>query len=329
MVEMADIARGDEAARRFLGQEPFTPVRWEEELPEESPFKQALRAFLAEFGHRGIYESEIANPRWREDPSYILNVVRSTFQTATLAKVRAGQKEKSASVRREIERRAPLHGRLVVRYWLGQAVAGAGLRELGRGMLVKLSGLGRRMLLDVGQRLANRGILVEPNDIFHCTRREVFSLLQGEWDGRGLAVLISERKILREDMEAQSPPDLIIDEVPQFVAPRNLDGGKVLTGIGVAAGTACGPAKILMTPHQGEKLAYGDVLVAPSTDPAWTPLFLRASAIVMETGGICSHGAIVAREYGIPAVVNVPGVLKVLNDGQQVTVDGDGGTVYL
>ncbi|MDA8334657.1 MAG: PEP-utilizing enzyme [Peptococcaceae bacterium] len=329
LVELAETARDDGAARRFLDRDPFCPLAWEEKLPEDSPFKLALRAFLAEFGHRGIYEAEIANPRWREDPSFILGAVRGTYRTASLAGIRAAQREKSASVRREVERHVPFPGRLAVRYWLGQALAGAALRELGKSMLVKPIELSRRLLLEVGRRLVERGVLAEPNDVFHCAGSEVSCLLQGEWDGRGLAVLVEERKIRQREMEAQSPPDVVIDEVPHRAAPAHPAGGRVLTGIGVAAGAASGMVRIVPTPVAGEKLTFGDVLVAPSTDPAWTPLFLRAAALVMETGGCVSHGAIVAREYGIPAVVNVPGVLGVLSDGQRVTVDGDAGKVYL
>jgi pyruvate,water dikinase len=80
-------------------------------------------------------------------------------------------------------------------------------------------------------------------------------------------------------------------------------------------------------PNDAAHLLQGDILVAPSTDPGWTPLFLRASAIVMETGGFLSHGAIVAREYGIPAVANIPGILNALQDGQRITVDGSMGRV--
>lgn len=108
-----------------------------------------------------------------------------------------------------------------------------------------------------------------------------------------------------------------------------LSTGSSLTGIGVAAGRAVGQARRIYHPHEGERLAYGDVLVAPSTDPAWTPLFLRASAVVMETGGVISHGAIVAREYGIPAVVNVLGVMELVSEGQMIEVDGDQGKVVL
>lgn len=119
---------------------------------------------------------------------------------------------------------------------------------------------------------------------------------------------------------------------------QNLEGGGVylapvpgesLQGVGTAAGKAMGTARLIRHPGEGNKLQPGEVLVAPSTDPGWTPLFLKASAIIMETGGYISHGAIVAREYGIPTVINVPGVMKAIQDGQVVTVAGDEGQVIL
>jgi pyruvate,water dikinase len=163
----------------------------------------------------------------------------------------------------------------------------------------------------------------------HCTWNEILAILKGEWEGNGLAVLVAERKVRRQELEALSTPDFIIDETPQFAEPVTSGSGKGLTGMGVAAGKASGMARVITHPQEGEKLQAGEVLVAPSTDPGWTPLFLRASAIVMETGGFLSHGAIVAREYGIPAVVNIPGIMKIINDSQLITVDGDEGKVYL
>jgi pyruvate,water dikinase len=122
---------------------------------------------------------------------------------------------------------------------------------------------------------------------------------------------------------------LIIDDAPKFAEPVTCSSGNELIGLGVAAGRASGTVKLIFHPDNGEKLQVGDVLVAPSTDPGWTPLFLRASAIVMETGGFLSHGAIVAREYGIPAVINIPGIMRMVKDSQLITVDGDEGKVYL
>lgn len=97
----------------------------------------------------------------------------------------------------------------------------------------------------------------------------------------------------------------------------------------LAAGKASGTARLINHPGEGNRLQPGDVLVAPSADPGWTPLFLKAGAVVMETGGFLSHGAIVAREYGVPAVVNVPGVMRVIQDGRKVVVDGDEGKIFL
>ena len=139
-----------------------------------------------------------------------------------------------------------------------------------------------------------------------------------------------------------SPPDvLILDaegrpaELPNVAPPPAAPSttaaadGTALVGVPAAAGQASGPARIIRHPDEGHRLRQGEVLVAPSTDPGWTPLFLRASAIVMEVGGYASHGAIVAREYGLPAVVNVAGVLDVVADGQMLIVDGNSGRVIL
>jgi pyruvate,water dikinase len=102
-----------------------------------------------------------------------------------------------------------------------------------------------------------------------------------------------------------------------------------MMGAGVSSGRARGTARVIRHPSEGARLQPGNILVAPSTDPAWTPLFLRASAVVMEVGGYLSHGAIVAREYGLPAVVNVAGAVSTVQDGQILTVDGDAGEVIV
>ncbi|HCE04315.1 MAG TPA: hypothetical protein DEQ98_13860, partial [Acidobacteria bacterium] len=108
---------------------------------------------------------------------------------------------------------------------------------------------------------------------------------------------------------------------------RSDAGARVWAGLAAAPGTSAGPACVLSSPHDAGRMTRDDVLVAPSTDPGWTPLFLRASAIVMETGGYLSHGAVVAREFGIPAVVNVRDAMIQIRDGDRLRVDGDNGVV--
>ncbi|MEN6461629.1 MAG: PEP/pyruvate-binding domain-containing protein [Syntrophomonas sp.] len=329
LLEMAEIARGDTAARDYLGKSSFDPYTWEKELPEGSPCKQALRDFLAKYGHRGIYEMDIYNPRWREDPSYILHIIKSTMQTANLDEFKEHQRAKIREVWREIEQVIPTSRHGKIRRQLEQAVKGMELREMAKSELVKIYGVMRILALEIGHRLQERRILTAKDDVFHCSWSELGSILKGDWNGRGLAILVMERKQWRQKMEELSPPDYFIDDSPQFVKAVSHSAGQALKGLGGATGRASGPARLLYHPHQGEKLKAGDVLVAPTTDPGWTPLFLRASALVVESGGAGSHGAIVAREYGIPAVLNIPGVMQLIKDGQNVVVDGNEGKVFL
>ena len=329
LLEIADIARNDLPARRFFATEPFTPLLWDKNLPDHSPFRQSFRDFLTEYGHRGIYEAEVMNSRWREDPTYLLNIIRNTMDTVDVSTIKARQKEKADKAWQVIKQKVPLHRRLLVKIFLKQALKGAELREMAKSVYVKLYEPGRMIYQEIGRRLVERGIIEKQTDIYYCVLSEIFSIILGYWDGNGLIVLVAKRKAERKAMEAFSPPDLIIDDAPKFAEPVTCSSGNELIGLGVAAGRASGTAKLIYHPDNGEKLQAGDVLVAPSTDPGWTPLFLRASAIVMETGGFLSHGAIVAREYGIPAVINIPGILRRVKDGQFITVDGDEGKVYL
>jgi pyruvate,water dikinase len=115
---------------------------------------------------------------------------------------------------------------------------------------------------------------------------------------------------------------------PEAAAPGRapVGGEDVLVGTPASAGTATGPARVVLDPV-GARLQPGQILVAPSTDPGWTPLFLTAGGLVMEMGGANSHGAVVAREYGIPAVVGVPDATYRIRDGEAITVDGSAGTI--
>lgn len=146
--------------------------------------------------------------------------------------------------------------------------------------------------------------------------------------------LVQDRKAQREAWLAESPPDVIMEDgnTPEALhstpgTERPGESARALRGTGVPAGRATGRVRILRHPSEGDRLGKGEILVAPSTDPGWTPLFMRAAAIAMEVGGYHSHGAIVAREFGIPAVANIPGLLAALKEGEEVTVDGDKGKI--
>ncbi len=329
LIELARTALKDEAACKYFASEHFDPAAFKDEIPVNSQFMKEFEEFLKDFGHRGIYEGDLMNPRWREDPTYLLENIRAAVLFPGNADYRKAQAEKRKAAEEEIDRKLKWSLKhLKINMWVKQAIKGSQMREMAKYIWMKPFEPMRLLVQEIGSRLVERGILNEQADVYHCATHELVSILSGYWDGTGLKVLVEERKQLREEFSELDPPDVIIDELPLPKTRSPEVQGQVLTGLGVAAGRAAGKARLIRHPRENTRLQAGDVLVAPSTDPGWTPLFLRANAVVMEVGGYLSHGAIVAREYGIPAVVNVAGVMKTLKDGEKLTVDGDEGKVY-
>ncbi len=329
LLELAQIARNDPAARPFFNSKPFMPEEWRTKLPASSQFRQTFDEYLNKYGHRGIYELEIMNPRWREDQSYLLNFVNYMLVSADYNRMRDEQEKKGTEVWQKVRNRVPFYRFLKVKWLVSQAVKDAEMREMAKSEIVRLYEPVRMICQEIGRRLTERTIVEEQGDVYHCSWPELASILSAKWDGAGLKNLIDERKNKRILLEGLCPPQVLLDEEPKHIADVTNLTGEELVGMSISAGKASGKVRLISHPREANKLKAGDVLIAPSTDPAWTPLFLKSSALVMETGGHLSHGAIVAREYGLPAVANIPGVMRLLKDGQEITVDGDAGKIFL
>ena len=171
------------------------------------------------------------------------------------------------------------------------------------------------------------GLLQDPEDIFYLGVDEMTQLARIK---QPVQDKVSARKAAFVNSQKNPGPALIRDGEALF-APENdfLESEPGLHGVAGSPGKAAGTTCVIMGPEEFGKLKKGDILVAPITNPVWTPLFAIAGGVVTEVGGILSHGAIVAREYGIPAVMSVPGATKRLWDGQRVIVDGSKGIVHL
>ncbi len=326
--KLAAAAQADPTALQWL--EARGPATEWVNLPQVSPFRAELARFLDEYGHRAVYEADYLNPRWVEDPTYILDQVRFVLANPQSAGAKAAAQhlrtEAEATVRRGAGWRTPIVFWLARR--LRQAMAG---REKAKSALASLVLVSKRVALEMGRRLVAAGNLDQAQDILHLTSADVLCWMQGWWDGSGARELAADRARQREAWLAEEAPPDVITEGPdgrvKAVERLSAHDGEIWKGIGAAPGQARGKARIILHPSQANALQPGEILVAPSTDPGWTPLFLRASAIVMASGGYLSHGAIVAREYGIPAVVNIPGILTDVSQGDVLFVDGDSGRV--
>jgi rifampicin phosphotransferase len=326
LIELGNLALREERVAAWFRSVQWRAADWREAL-SGTRWRAAFAAYLDEYGHRGVYELEIANPRWREDPTYLLQAVG-----AQVLEGRAIEPEDPGARRRAAEtevyakmgRRTPRG--IAVRWAVDFAARAAEGRETGKSLIVWVVSLTRRAVLEVGRRMAADGLIRQADDVFFLSAADLMTYLDGGETGSPKQ-LVADRRRQHEAWQAEDAPDVIEGETPVPPVGPAAQGWASLRGLGVASGRASGPACVVRHPHEGARLRQGDVLVAPSTDPAWTPLFLRASALVMEVGGYLSHGSIVAREYGIPAVVNVPGAMGALQDGERLIVDGDTGTV--
>jgi pyruvate,water dikinase len=295
--------------------------------------QRGLDEFLDRYGQRAVAEIDLGLPRWAEDPTHVLGVLGNYLQVAdpdrapdtVFARAGAEAADMVATLTARARRRGRLRG-AVVGFALGRARQLAGVRELPKYCLVLVLARARAQLRAVAAELASAGVLADPADVSFLRLREVAE----PEDGGGLRAAVAQRRgeYDRELRRRHIPRVLLSDgtepEAAQAAGPARGDG--VLAGTGASAGRVTGRARVVLEPT-GARVSPGEILVTPSTDPGWTPLFLTAGGLVMEMGGANSHGAVVAREYGIPAVVGVPGATARISTGQQLTVDGTAGLV--
>ncbi|MET9628050.1 PEP/pyruvate-binding domain-containing protein [Lentzea sp. NPDC006480] len=285
----------------------------------------ALDRFLAKWGHRAVAEIDLGLPRWSDDPAHVVGVVRNYLRVdddkaAPDAIFARGAAEAEAMIE-TLARRAWGRG-WFVRFALRRTRLLAGLREYPKYLIITLFGALRKRIADLGTSLADQGRLAQADDVYFLDFEEMRS---AEGDLR--AIVAERREVYDREMRRRHIPRVQLSDgtEPEAVhhgAPVEGD----LVGTPASAGTITGIARVVMDPV-GAHLEPGEILVAPSTDPGWTPLFLTAGGLVMEMGGSNSHGAVVAREYGIPAVVGVREAVTRIKTGERITVDGSTGAV--
>jgi pyruvate,water dikinase len=275
---------------------------------------------------------ELAEPRWREDPKYLQQLL-SALQAGG---ARVPEEMHAANVRRRREAEARLPAALAewgasslredVETDLREAQTLLPYRETGKHYLMMGYELVRGAIVELGRRW-DLG-----SDVFFLGLEELARFEDG--DGR-LREAIADRKVRWQSAQRLAMPDVIDSaHLLRLGLPEELEAATSLSGEPVAAGIATGPARVVFDPrraadpslHGGQPLGTGYILVCPSTDPGWTTLFLHARGLVVERGGILSHGAIVARDFGIPAVV-CPQATSRIRSGDQLRVDGNRGRI--
>jgi pyruvate,water dikinase len=198
------------------------------------------------------------------------------------------------------------------------------LRENQRFQFDRVQHAQQRTLLWLGGRLAARGALQAGADIRWLSWDEVQGLVQGTFEPPEARRAVEARR-RRWEADREEPPVFLVGDQAGAVPP---DAARI-EALGISPGRVRGRVRIVRTLADGHKLQAGEILVSRAVDPSWTPLFMVAGGVILELGSRLSHGAVVAREYGVPAVVNVEGVFRRFHDGQEVTVDGGRGVIWL
>jgi phosphohistidine swiveling domain-containing protein len=301
--------------------------------------QRSITDFMDRYGMRGLGEIDLSRPRWNEDPTPLMQAIQSYLQIAdpALAPDAVFERGRQAA-EAEIERLAEaLHGKrsgwIVARLarWAARRMrALAGLRETPKFALVRFFALIREALLADAGTWAIEGVLERPDDVFFLHQAELEALAAGDRRDWRSQVRARRGANVREQQRKQIPRLLLSDgrALYEGITVANADEGQVLIGSPVSPGVAEGVVRVVLDPRS-TPLAPGEILVCPGTDPSWTPLFLAAGGLVMEVGGMMTHGAVVAREYGIPAVVGVDDATRKLRTGQRVRVDGSSGRVVI
>ncbi|CAO3671018.1 unnamed protein product [Umbelopsis ramanniana] len=338
--DLGDCAREHPAVMQYLSS-PSNKETFYEGLRHVKggiEFQKELDSFLSQYGMRCAGEIDIANERWAESPSSLISSILAVARNEQSSgdhrrKHVQANVEAEEAARRIVERvrttpmgffKAILMKRLVdvFRYR-------AGLREHPKFTLIRIFWIVKKILLEEASKCVESGTLEAPSDIFYLGLSEVASLLANTFEG-DVKELISKRKEQHVKDDTIQPVRLMTSDGEVVNGARrstNAPEGSIV-GSGVSAGVVEGYARVVMSPDNAE-LKDGEIMIAPFTDPGWTPLFNSAKALVICVGGMLTHGAVVAREYGIPAVVGVDNATDLIKTGQYIRVDGNEGYVLI
>jgi pyruvate,water dikinase len=322
---LADLARDESSVRSFFLAEPWESGKITIQLAG-TRFVQAFGEYLSEFGCRAVGESDVGVARFSEDPSYLLGVIRSYVRTPrgeSVADIQARQERTRREALARIRRSCG-----VVRWWMFQVwyrrlCRYLALREANRHHLMFLCMASRQLFLALGARLTQRGQLKTREHIFSLTLEEIRELPRDSTK-RGIQI-VEARQAERDRHATVSVPDTLrlMDDMG---APADLLADH-WRGMPISAGRVEGPVRVIRSAADLQRVEHGDVLVVSVIDPSLAVLFGLAAGLVAEMGGTLSHGAIIAREFGLPAVTNITSATQLLRDGELVEVDATRGLV--
>jgi rifampicin phosphotransferase len=342
LVALAGVARQDPRVRQALTDIPAEDhVRLRGAIAG-TPFLAVFDRFLDHYGHRGLYESDWALPRFREDPTPILQAVRMHLlddggrADDDGAAARHRDAAAAAAWTAFIDR-LPWWRRLITLPRIRQAVAMIKRyyvwRERVRSDLVRVLAAQRGLHIVLADRFVARGWLDDRSDYFLVRLEEIESVIHGHAPPASLRPIVATRRAEQERYRSMRMPLLMREsDLPRLLRAAAVSGapdsdGGALSGLPVSGGCVEAEVVVVRSPADFGRMTRGAILVAPATDPSWTPLFTLASGVIVEVGGVLSHASTIAREFGLPAIANVKHATRRLRTGERVRLDAVSGRI--
>ena len=302
-------------------------------LKDTLPFFEAWDRFLVQYGSRGSAEIDIKALRWYEEPLPVLQVIASFLQQET---GRHRSQHNDLIAKREMAKETIIKTvqsvpfgwfrSRILRRMLHVSAHGIVLREHHKFTLVEMLRVAKEILKEIGTQYVAEGKLSHRDDLYYFRWPELLAFANGNLPNSG--DLIAQRRADFNKHENLTPPAVLTSDGETPIVKYNVEDAPegALIGNPVSPGVVEGIARVIRDP-QAETLRPGEILVAPFTDPGWTPLFINAGGLIMEVGGAMTHGSVVAREYGIPAIVGVTDATTNIQSGQRIRVDGNRGII--
>jgi pyruvate,water dikinase len=342
LVALARLARQDPRVRQALTEIPAEDHVQLRGAVQGTPFLAAFDRFLGQYGHRGLYESDWALPRFREDPTPIIQAVRMHLlddggQTDGGGEPAGDREAAAAAAWTAFIDRLPWWRRLITLPRIRQAVTMIKRyyvwRERVRSDLVRVLAAQRALHLVLADRFVERGWLDDRSDYFLVHLEEIASVIDGSAPPTSLRPIVATRRAEQERFRAMRMPLLMREsDLPRLLRAAAVSGapdvdGAALSGLPVSGGCVEAEVVVVRSPADFGRMTRGAILVAPATDPSWTPLFTLASGVIVEVGGVLSHASTIAREFGLPAIANVKHATRRLRTGERVRLDAVSGRI--
>ena len=294
-----------------------------------------LDSFMEDFGGRCYHDCMLVYPTFEERHDLYWDLVKGYLASNDNADrwIRDDSSGRNQYIKLQLQS-LPWWKRFLFIKVLRSAREATKLREQGRLFQSLLFGELRRTALVLGNRLVAMSHLIDPEDIFYLQLTEIRDLMEGKYQfPETIPDIVRLRKEVFQRSGDLEPPEFFLSEKGTYCNPGqsrdDRQNSYSLNGLGVSGGKCTGRVKVVLDPAAGHDLQQGDILVTRTTDPGWTPLFFMAGGLILEKGGMLSHGAIVAREFGIPAIVDMEGATEILKEGQLIEMDGTTGAVSI